>query len=119
MYIIKCTRFDIGYSDSKLSRFTSNRSMDQWNAIKKVFNYLRCSLDNRLHYTSYPIVFEGYSDVNCISDTKNLKFISEYIFIPGRVAMPRKSSKQTCIIRSMMESEFIALDKSRNEAKWI
>ena len=33
--------------------------------------------------------------------------------------MSWKSSKQTCIARSMMESEFIALDKASEEAKWL
>ncbi|KAL0349572.1 UNVERIFIED_CONTAM: Retrovirus-related Pol polyprotein from transposon TNT 1-94 [Sesamum radiatum] len=30
-----------------------------------------------------------------------------------------KSSKQTCIVRSTMESEFIALDKAGEEAEWL
>ena len=33
--------------------------------------------------------------------------------------MSWKSSKQTCIARSTMESEFIALDKASEEAEWL
>ena len=33
--------------------------------------------------------------------------------------MSWKSSKQTCIARSMMESKFIALDKASEEAEWL
>ena len=33
--------------------------------------------------------------------------------------MSLKSSKQTCIARSTMESEFIALDKAGEEAEWL
>ena len=33
--------------------------------------------------------------------------------------MSWKSSKQTCISRSTMESEFIALDKATEEVKWL
>ena len=33
--------------------------------------------------------------------------------------MSWKSSKQTYIARSMMESEFIALNKAGEEAKWL
>ena len=33
--------------------------------------------------------------------------------------MSWKSSKQTCIARSMMESEFIALAKAGEEAEWL
>jgi hypothetical protein len=34
-------------------------------------------------------------------------------------AISWKSSKQTCIARSTMESEFIALDKAGEEAEWL
>ena len=33
--------------------------------------------------------------------------------------MSWKSSKQTCIARYKMESEFIALDKAGEEAEWL
>ncbi|RVW64105.1 hypothetical protein CK203_051124 [Vitis vinifera] len=34
-------------------------------------------------------------------------------------AISWKSSKQTCIARLTMESEFIALDKAEEEAEWL
>ena len=37
----------------------------------------------------------------------------------GGAAVSWKSSKQTCIARSTMESEFIALDKAGEEAEWL
>ena len=37
----------------------------------------------------------------------------------GGEAVSWKSSKQTVIARSMMEFELIALDKCREEAKWL
>jgi len=33
-------------------------------------------MDYGLHYTSYPAILEGYSDVNWIPNTKDLKFTS-------------------------------------------
>ena len=41
------------------------------------------------------------------------------MFILGGGAVSWKSSKQTCIARSTMESEFIALDKAGEEAEWL
>ena len=61
--------------------------------------------------TRYPVVLEGYSDANWISDTKDLKSTNGYVFTLGGAAVSWKSSKQTCITRSTMESKFIALDK--------
>ena len=44
---------------------------------------------------------------------------STSIFTLGGVAISWKSSKQTCIARLTMESEFIALDKAEEEAEWL
>ena len=41
------------------------------------------------------------------------------MFTLGGAAIAWKSSKQTVIARSTMESEFIALDKSGEEAEWL
>ena len=41
------------------------------------------------------------------------------MFTVGGGAVSWKSSKQTCIARSTMEAEFIALDKVGEEAEWL
>ena len=56
---------------------------------------------------------------NWISDTKDTKSTSGYVFTLGGATVSWKSSKQTCIARSTMESEFITLDKAGEEAKWL
>ena len=85
----------------------------------KVMRYLKYTLNYGMHYTRYPAVLEGYSDANWIFDTNNTKSTSRYVFTLGGAAVFWKSSKQTCITRSTMESEFIALDKAREEAEWL
>ncbi|KAA0036921.1 ty1-copia retrotransposon protein [Cucumis melo var. makuwa] len=44
---------------------------------------------------------------------------SGYVFLLGGGAISWKSTKQTCIARSTMESEFIALELAGQEAEWI
>lgn len=56
MYIMNCTRPDIAYSVSKLSRFTSNPGEDHWKALTRVLSYLRHTKNYGLHYTRYPFV---------------------------------------------------------------
>ena len=41
MYVMNCTRPDITYDVSKLSRYTSNSGVDHWKAIIRVLKYLR------------------------------------------------------------------------------
>ena len=40
MYLMQSTRPDIAFAVSKLSRFTSNPSVEHWKAIGRVFGYL-------------------------------------------------------------------------------
>src|SRR4051812_21688763 len=119
MYLMSCTRPDIAYTVGKLSRYTSNPGSNHWKAITRVLRYLRYARGYGLHYTRYPIVVEGYSDANWISDMKDSKSTSGFVFILGGAAVSWKSSKQTVIARSTMESEFIALDKCVEEAEWL
>ena len=119
MYVMNCTRPDLAYSVGKLSRYTSNLGVDHWKAIIKVLRYLRYTQNYGLHYTRYPVVLEGCSDANWISDMKDTKSTSGYVFTLGGAVVSWKSSKQTCISRSTMESELIALDKVGKEAQWL
>ena len=119
MYVMNCTRLDIASAISKLSRYISNSGPDHWKAIVRVLRYLKYTQNYGLHYSKYPAVLEGYCDANWISNTKDSKSTSGYLFTLGGGAVSWKSSKQTCIARSMMESEFIALDKAGEEAEWV
>ncbi|KAK4352611.1 hypothetical protein RND71_028129 [Anisodus tanguticus] len=119
MYIMNCTRPDIACAISKLSRFTSNPNQTYWMAMKRVLGYLKHTQTYALHYNKYPAVIEGYSDANWITGSSEVKSTSGYIFTVGGGAVSWKSSKQTCIARSTMESEFIALDKAGEEAEWL
>ena len=119
MYLMSCTRPDIAYSVSRLSRYTSNPSSIHWQALTRVLRYLRYSRTYGLHYTGYPGVLEGYTDANWISDMRDSKSTSGYVFTLAGAAVSWKSSKQTVIARSTMESEFIALDKCGEEAEWL
>ncbi|XP_073290547.1 uncharacterized protein [Primulina huaijiensis] len=95
MYITNCTRPDIACAVNKLSRFTSNPSDAHWKALTRVLRYLKHTSEYGLNYTS------------------------GYVFSIGGGAVSWRSSKQTCIARSTMESEFIALDKAAEEAEWL
>ncbi|KAH9686503.1 hypothetical protein KPL70_014374 [Citrus sinensis] len=119
MYLTSCTRPDLAYTVSKLSRYTSNPETDHWKAIVRVLRYLRYTRNYGLHYTRYPEVLEEFSDANWISDVKDLKSTSGYVFTLVGAAVSWRSSKQTVIVKSTMESKFIALDKYGEEAEWL
>ncbi|XP_071714733.1 secreted RxLR effector protein 161-like [Rutidosis leptorrhynchoides] len=119
MYLMSCTRPDLTYAVSKLSKYTGNPGTFHWNCITKLLRYLRYTQEYGLHYNRYPAVIEGHCDANWISDTNDSRAISGYIFTLGGAAISWKLSKQTVIARSTMESEFIALDKAGEETEWL
>ncbi|KAJ9556724.1 hypothetical protein OSB04_011338 [Centaurea solstitialis] len=114
---IKITRtqnslvLDLAYAVSKLSRYTSNASVEYWRSITRLLRYLEYTRECGLQYGRYPTVIKGYSDVNWISDIKDSRSTSGYVFTLGSATISWKSSKKNIIARSTMESEFIALDK--------
>ncbi|GJU94119.1 zinc finger, CCHC-type containing protein [Tanacetum coccineum] len=90
MYAMTSTRPDIAYAVGRLSRFTSNPSRQHWQAITRVFKYLKDS-----------------------SST------SRWVFLLGGGAISWASKKQTCITGSTMESKFVALPAARKEVEWL
>ncbi|GKB77813.1 retrovirus-related pol polyprotein from transposon TNT 1-94 [Tanacetum coccineum] len=113
------TRSDLAYAVRRLTRYTSNPSVAHWKAMTRVLHYLRYNRDYGLHYDRYPAVIEGYNDTNWISNIKDSRSTSGYVFTLGGAAISWKSSKQTVIAKSTMESKFIALDKCGEEAEWL
>lgn len=79
MYVMNCTRLDLAYSISRLSRYSSNPSIDHWHALIRVLRYLKYTMNYGLHYTKYPPVLEGYSDANWISGSTESKSTSGYV----------------------------------------
>jgi hypothetical protein len=87
MYLASATRPDISFTVSKLSRFTSNPGDDHWRALEHVMHYLVGTMEYGIHYSGFPAVLEGYSDVNWISNRDELYATSGYVFTLGGVAV--------------------------------
>lgn len=119
MYIMNCTRPDLAYSVSRLSRYSHNPGKDHWDALVRVLQYLKHTIAYGLHYSNYPPVLEGFCDANWLSNHNEGKSTSGYAFTLGEAAVSWKSSKQTMNTRSTMEAEFVALDKAAEEIEWL
>jgi len=64
MFLMNFTRPDIAYAISRLSRYTHNPSQEQWNALLRLFKYLRGTINWCLYFNKFPAVLEGYCDEN-------------------------------------------------------
>nr|KAJ0208948.1 hypothetical protein LSAT_V11C400218260 [Lactuca sativa] len=68
MYAMISTRTDIAYDVGRISRYTSNPSSHHWQAVSRVFKYLKGTMNYGLTYSGYPSVLEGYSDASWINN---------------------------------------------------
>ncbi|GJS10359.1 zinc finger, CCHC-type containing protein [Tanacetum coccineum] len=100
----------------RLSRFTSNPSRQHLHAITRVFKYLKGTMNYGLSYVGYPLVLEAYSDASWINHVEDSSSTSGWVFLLGRGAISWASKKQTCIIGSTIEYEFVALAVAGKEA---
>ncbi|CAM8923817.1 unnamed protein product [Rhodiola kirilowii] len=119
MYAMTSTRLDIAFAVGKLSRYTSNPSVDHWQAVHRVLRYLKGTMNLGLVYSEFPSVIEGYSDASWISNEEDHSSTSGGVFLLGGGAISWASKKQTYISSSTMESEFVALVAASKEAEWL
>ncbi|KAL0303193.1 UNVERIFIED_CONTAM: Retrovirus-related Pol polyprotein from transposon TNT 1-94 [Sesamum radiatum] len=118
MYAMHCTRLDIAFAVCKLSRFTNNPSIEHWKGIRRVFGYLKGTVNLGLFYNRFPAVLECYSDASWITSVGNNKSTSGCVFTLAGGAVAWASKKQMCSTHSTMEAEFVALAAANKEAKW-
>nr|KAJ0200602.1 hypothetical protein LSAT_V11C600333090 [Lactuca sativa] len=119
MYAMISTRPDIAYAMGRLSRYTSNPSSHHWQAVSRVFRYLKGTMNYGLTYSGYPSVLEGYLEASWINNLEDHSSTSGWVFLLGGGAISWASKKQTCITNSTMESEFVALSATGKEAEWL
>ncbi|GJX76970.1 zinc finger, CCHC-type containing protein [Tanacetum coccineum] len=89
------------------------------NALGRVFQYLKGTMDYGLTYSGYPSVIEGYSDASWINNMEDHSSTSGWVFLLGGGAIFWASNKRTCITSLTMKSEFVALAAAGNEAEWL
>ena len=65
----------------------SNPGTDHWHALERVMRYLVGTMSYLIPYFRHPVMLEGYSDLNWISDADELYATSGYVFTFGRGAI--------------------------------
>jgi hypothetical protein len=83
MYASVATRPDITFAVSQLARYSANPGMAHWNALKRVYAYLKGTRDYWLNLRGEPAApLNGYSDADGMT-TEGRQAISGYAFLIG------------------------------------
>ncbi|THH12624.1 hypothetical protein EUX98_g9795 [Antrodiella citrinella] len=118
MYASVATRPDITYAVSLLSRFSEKPGIAHWNAVKRVYAYLKGTKDWWLTLggdDKSPAI--GYSDADGMSNPDR-HAISGYAFLIGG-AVSWSSKRQEIVSVSTTEAEYVALTHAFKEAIWM
>ncbi|MFZ4818323.1 MAG: reverse transcriptase domain-containing protein, partial [Limisphaerales bacterium] len=128
MYLACGTRPDLAAAVGIAARFMSNPGHQHWLAVKRIFRYLRGTVDFGLVYeadpgegrvrdTGMPVprIF-GYSDADWGADVDSRRSTSGYVFLNAGAAISWQSKRQPTVSLSSTESELMALVAAIREA---
>jgi hypothetical protein len=113
---------DISFAAGRLRQFTRNPKLRHWTAIKRVFRYLKGTKDYRMWYggkgNTAEEVFQIYCDADWASQA-NRKSVSGYIITLAGGAIAWSSMKQSIIVLSTAEAEYVAATHVTKEVIWL
>ena len=112
------TRPDIAFAVSLLSQFLENPGQIHWNAVKRVFQYLKGTKDSKLTLGNNHEGLIGYTDADWESQDHRHS-ISGYIYQIDGGSISWSCQKQTIVALSSTEAEFITLTHATKEALWL
>ena len=80
MYVMLKTRFDLAYAVFVINKYVFNFIDIYWKIVKRIFCYIRKTLDLRLIFSEVFKSFVKYIDVDWKENKNIQRFTSEYIF---------------------------------------
>jgi hypothetical protein len=118
MYAALGTRPDIAFAVQTLSRYSSKFGPTHWNAVKRVFSYLKGTKELWLTYGNMQTGLLGYADADG-STAEDRHAVSGYAFIINGRAVSWSAKRQSIILLSTTESEYVAAAHAAKEALWL
>src|SRR5271167_4009163 len=125
MYAMVCTRPDIAHAVGVLSRFMSKPGKEHWDAVKRVFRYLRGTSDYSLCYhckssgAPHSVCIHGFVDSDWAGDIDKRRSTSGYVFTMFGGAISWMSKRQPVVALSTTEAEYMAATHACKESIWL
>jgi hypothetical protein len=87
MYAMVCSRPDLSYATSLVSRYMANLGKEHWNATKWIFRYLRGTPYACLQFGRTRKGLVGYVDSDFAADSDRRRSLTGYVFTVGGCAV--------------------------------
>ncbi|XP_075108916.1 secreted RxLR effector protein 161-like [Nicotiana tabacum] len=121
MYDMVCTRPDISYAISVMSRYMACPSKEHWQAMKWILRYLKGTADVGLTFYKDKLSesLVGYVDSDYAWDLDKRRSLTGYIFTLSGIVISWKETLHSVIVLSAIEAEYIAITEVVKEAIWL
>ncbi|PON41342.1 hypothetical protein PanWU01x14_290110 [Parasponia andersonii] len=122
MYGMVCSRPDLGYAVSVISRFIANPGKAHWEALKWTLRYLKGSTDYGLMFQKQNRSVEpvmGFVDSDYAGNIDTRKTLTGYVFTLFGTAVSWKSNLQPLVALCTTEAEYISITEAIKEALWL
>ena len=123
IYAMTCTRPDLSWAVSKLSRKLSNPSKGDFDMLKHVFRYVLGTVNYKLTFRKSVngLQLFGFSDADWAGSKSDRKSTSGYCFMLNHNGplISWKSRKQDSIALSSCESEYVAACAAAQESIYL
>jgi len=118
LYLAISTRPDILFAVSKAARRSQNPTVDDWNKVIKIFNYLKGNTNYGLYFTKDKTI-KAYSDADYAGDKDSRRSTSGFMITIGNSPISWSSKLQHCVSTSTAESEYYSLSECSKHCIWI
>ena len=120
LYITTCTRPDIAFVVTQLSRFLENPGQQHWNAAVRVLRYLKSTRQHGIIYQggSGNVILKAYSDADWGTNIDDRRSVSGVIVMIGNAPVVFKSKFQRTVALSSAEAEYMAWSLCVQEVLW-
>ncbi|KAJ4712638.1 Retrovirus-related Pol polyprotein from transposon TNT 1-94 [Melia azedarach] len=120
MYAMVCSRPDLAQSVSVVSRFMGEPGKEHWQAVKRIFRYLKGTFDVGLIYGGdTQCLVTGFSDSDYAGDVDSRRSMTGYVFTLGSSVVSWKATLQPTVTLSTTEAEYMALTEAAKEGIWL
>ena len=119
MYAMLGTRPDLAYAVSVVSRYASRPNNSHWQAVKRIFRYIKGTLDLELTFQGSLRALEGYTDADWAGDRDTRRSTSGFLFNLGSGAISWSSKCQPTVALSSCEAEYMGQTQAIKEAVWL
>ena len=119
LYAATATHPDIAHAVGVVSKFNARPNEAHLTAMKRIFRYLKGTVDHVLKYEKKDAVLVGYSDVDWAGDQDDRHSTTGNLFIMSGSPISWLSKKQPMVSLSTSEAEYVALSVATQEAVWL